>query len=213
MVQRHQWRTRVFRDKVEPKSHLWRPLALFYIIMIYMENLRLLTIQRTINKMLNDRGYVLEKDNVRVLKFKKKEEKLLVFFYNEENINIKHFKTIFQEMIETNIHHAIIITKSITKFSKKISDAALPKFILEFFQEKELLYNITEHELVPKHTLLNSEEKQQILETLRCSDYQLPHMLINDPISRYYGLQCGQVVKIERSSETSGKYTAYRIVM
>jgi DNA-directed RNA polymerases I, II, and III subunit RPABC1 len=34
---------------------------------------------------------------------------------------------------------------------------------LEYFQEKELLVNITEHELVPKHYPLSDEEKRELL--------------------------------------------------
>ena len=35
---------------------------------------------------------------------------------------------------------------------------------LELFQEKELLVNITEHELVPKHFPIDDREKKALLE-------------------------------------------------
>ena len=35
---------------------------------------------------------------------------------------------------------------------------------LELFQEKELLVNITEHELVPKHFPIDDKEKRALLE-------------------------------------------------
>jgi DNA-directed RNA polymerase I, II, and III subunit RPABC1 len=34
----------------------------------------------------------------------------------------------------------------------------------EYFQFKELLVNITKHQLVPKHQLLNNDEKLKLLE-------------------------------------------------
>lgn len=37
------------------------------------------------------------------------------------------------------------------------------KVHLEYFEEKELIVNITEHELVPKHHPLSEEEKKQLL--------------------------------------------------
>lgn len=37
------------------------------------------------------------------------------------------------------------------------------QYKIEAFQESELLVNITKHELVPKHTVLTPEEKNELL--------------------------------------------------
>lgn len=47
----------------------------------------------------------------------------------------------------------------------------------------------------------------------RLRDYQLPKILVSDPVARYLGLKKGNVVKIVRPSETAGRYVTYRIAI
>lgn len=76
-----------------------------------------------------------------------------------------------------------------------------------------IIVNITHHELVPKHIRLSNEEKKDLLTRYRLKESQLPRIQSEDPIAKYLGLKRGQVVKIIRRSETSGRYASYRICL
>ncbi|KRX11178.1 RNA polymerase, subunit H/Rpb5 C-terminal [Pseudocohnilembus persalinus] len=99
------------------------------------------------------------------------------------------------------------------KQNKQVADKLFQSGFLEIFDEKNLVYNITKHTLVPKHQPLNSKEKSDLLAKYKIKENQLPKILINDPVSKYFGMRRGDVFKIIRTSETAGKYITYRICM
>jgi RNA polymerase Rpb5, C-terminal domain len=50
---------------------------------------------------------------------------------------------------------------------------------VEFFTEAQLLVNITQHVLVPRHEVLTAEEKSAILLRYKVKDTQLPRILVS----------------------------------
>jgi DNA-directed RNA polymerase I, II, and III subunit RPABC1 len=164
-------------------------------------------------------------------------DQMFVFFPDEPKIGIKTVKNYCQRMQEENISRAIIVVQQgMTPSAKQALVDMAPKYILEQFLESELLINITEHELVPKHEVLTPEEKTELLTRYKLKDNQLMRIQSSDPVARYYGLKRGQVstnkhlifyqvsncylidcssqvVKIIRPSETAGRYVSYRLVV
>ena len=136
-------------------------------------------------------------------------------------------------MQEENISRALIVVQvGMTPSAKQALVDMAPKYILEQFREAELMINITEHELVPEHVVMTTDEKKELLARYKLKEHQLPRIQQSDPVARYFGLKRGQVyietclnviysmacnihlqvVRIIRSSETAGRYVTYRLV-
>jgi len=140
------------------------------------------------------------------------EDQIFVFFSEEKNVSIKTMKKFIQILEDKKINRGIIIyADKMTPSAKKVITAMTQHYILEEFEEASLLVNITRHTLVPRHEVLAPPEKKALLEKYRLKETQLPRIQLADPVARYYGLRRGQVVKVTRPSETSGRYASYRI--
>ena len=78
--------------------------------------------------------------------------------------------------------------------------------------EKETKIEVEKHEFVPKHEPVSGDE-EKLLTVLGIQKLQLPKILRNDPAIRELKLKYGDIVKITRKSETSGKAVYYRVVV
>jgi DNA-directed RNA polymerase I, II, and III subunit RPABC1 len=141
-------------------------------------------------------------------------EKLRVYFPQDEKFNIKVLRFFCENMHEKGIRRGIfLLPGKITPRTRQALAEVAPTFLLEVFFQWEMLVDITKHYLVPEHKVLTEEEKQAMLKRCKVKDTQLPRMLPDDPISRYFALRPGQVVKIFRKSPNAGRYVTYRICL
>lgn len=205
------------------------------------ETYKLWRVRKTIMQLCHDRGYLVTQDEldqsldgfkaqfgdkpserrpgradliVLVAHNDDPTDQMFVFFPEEPKVGVKTIKTYCQRMQEENIHRAIIVVQhGMTPTAKQSLGDMAPKYILEQYLEAELLINITEHMLVPEHIVMTPEEKKELLERYKLKESQLPRIQQSDPVSRYFGLKRGQVVKIVRPSETAGRYVTYRLVV
>jgi DNA-directed RNA polymerase subunit H (RpoH/RPB5) len=74
-------------------------------------------------------------------------------------------------------------------------------------------FDITKHNLVPKHVKLSDKEKKQLLEKYNITLNELPKILASDPAVKDLSLKAGDIVKIERKSKTAGNTEYYRGVI
>jgi DNA-directed RNA polymerase I, II, and III subunit RPABC1 len=141
------------------------------------------------------------------------DDQIFVFFPEDPKVGVTPVRKYCTRMKQHEATRGIIVVKEgITPFAKTAIDEMRPKYKLEHFKQIELLVDITEHELVPEHQVLNDEEKAKLLARYKLTESQLPRLQVNDPVARYFGLDRAQVVKIIRPSETAGRYVTYRIV-
>ena len=72
--------------------------------------------------------------------------------------------------------------------------------------------DISKNELVPKHIILNDNEKQELMDQYKITLRQLPRILLSDPVIMHMGGKIGDVIKILRKSP-SGETIYYRVVV
>lgn len=201
------------------------------------ETAKLWKVNRTIHELVKDRGFQVSDDEIHMdlatfrshyanqsgtidrsqLNFftnhqNNPMEQIFVFFSDERSVGVKTMRKLLGILEEKNIQRGIIVFPgNMTPSARKVIVAMASQYRLEEFSESDLLVNITHHTLVPKHDVLTPEQKKTLLERYRLKETQLPRIQLADPVARYYGLRRGQVVKITRPSETSGRYASYRI--
>jgi len=119
------------------------------------------------------------------------------------------------EGIETGIKYDELILISKIPFStvskKCISDLRYTDHWIFF--DKELIFNVSKHVYVPKHTLMDAEKSKAIKKTYK----HMEQISEDDPIVKYFGWKVGGVVLIER--DVSGldmmidTYIAKRVIV
>lgn len=79
---------------------------------------------------------------------------------------------------------------------------------------KQLQFNITRHTLVPKHIKCGQEEVEELLKKyMLVSKTQLPILLRDDPVARYYNFKSGDIIKIYSTNLGMNQhYIFYRCV-
>ncbi|KAF8072025.1 RNA polymerase [Lyophyllum atratum] len=201
------------------------------------ESARLWKVNRTIHELVKDRGFLVSDDEIHLdlptfrltyasesgvvdrnkLNFytssrANPSDQIFVFFTEEKSVGVKTMRKLLGILEEKSIQRGIIVFPgNMTPSARKVIVAMAAQYRLEEFSESDLLVNIVHHTLVPRHDVLSPEEKKVLLEKYRLKETQLPRIQLADPVARYYGLRRGQVVKITRPSETSGRYASYRI--
>jgi DNA-directed RNA polymerase I, II, and III subunit RPABC1 len=157
-------------------------------------------------EMFEQRGYnIIEQDEDKITAIKEDGKHICAFMANTPKFNVERVQEYISLMNELNITHSIVVYKeTATPMAKKVVSSS-NEMIIELFTEEELQYNITKHILVPLHQKLSKEETAIFKKKY---GVKFPTLLKNDPISRFYGYERGDIIKVTRK----GGYITYRIV-
>jgi len=153
-----------------------------------------------------------DKDTVIYLvKVPKEKKKILIRCIPEEGtVGIAIVNRMQKAMKEANVERGIIITSGRYTHAAKIN---AKKKGIELLPRTFPTFDIFRHELVPKHEILTSKEREQVLKEYRIQPYQLPQIKASDPAVKAIGAKPGDILRIIRKSPTAGKHIAYRYVV
>lgn len=141
-----------------------------------------------------------------VVKYNNEEFYLKIIPYKLNTINKSED---IESFLNNYIDHKKIFV--ILPGSTKIEKQLLEFNNTEVFNDVDLLVNIIDNNLIPKHILLTDEEANNILNEYKINKDNLQRILSGDRIAKYYNVKAGQIVKIIRPSITAGEEIIYRV--
>lgn len=167
-------------------------------------------VYKTCIEMLDQRGYSTIHHNnddtsSLFMAIDSDDNNISVIFIGDIKLTVQHIRQYLGEMDVINCPQCIIIYgNSVTPAAKKFAHDNEDKKV-ELFSESELMYNITKHNYVPKHTRLSASGAEEFKDKYGTS---FPCLHFTDPVSRFYAFSIGDVIEIEDLDEI----VKYRIV-
>lgn len=158
---------------------------------------------------------IVEKDEVKegqllTIKNKKGETFLLWAVSEVSTVGIRFVNQLSKKVTSKELTGGILISNGKYTYSARANSK---KKGIELIPSKFPAFNIFDHDLVPKHQILTPEEKENVLKQYKVKPYQIPFLKTSDTIAIVIGAKAGDLLKIERKSQTAGEHTYYRYVV
>lgn len=110
-----------------------------------------------------------------------------------------------------NQYKFFVLLQGSNKIEKQLLEGEYDKDKIEVFTDEELLINVVDSFLVPKHIVLSDEEAAKYMKEYKLDRDNMMKIYTGDPIAKYYNMKPKQIVKIIRPSITAGEEIALRI--
>lgn len=139
------------------------------------------------------------------------EGKVIVYcILSQGTVGVAYVNQLAKILEEEKLSGGIVVTRG--RYTQAAKKKAL-KNRIELIPRIFPAFNLFDHEFVPKHEILPSDEREKLLAKYRTQPYQLPRIRTSDPAVKAIGAKAGDIVKIMRDSATAGKYVSYRYVV
>ena len=174
----------------------------------------------TLKTMLTERGFKAEKfepigtplDETKMYTF----NGMLVIFSTKTRVTDRELNN-FIEYAKENNHTAGIMVVSPSRASDTTLTALRNHItvrenpLVQIFEIRHLQFDISKHRKVPKHRIINDEERTEMLKKFKLQKPdQLPKIDSQDAMARWIGARPGDVVEVTGMCETSGENKRYR---
>lgn len=164
----------------------------------------------------DDNTYAIDLDNPVKSDFDDKEynknfnsKKIMVRLIPQKIVGVNKSPVIKEFIDSYRMTHKILVFDGI---SEKAKHSILSTPNTEVFIEPFFMINLLEHIDSPRYEILNDNEVKELIESYNTKKNQLMKILTTDPVSAYFNLKRGQVLRIIRNSEQTINTVAYRIV-
>lgn len=167
---------------------------------------------------LNDISILQDKDELDMEVKNDDGHIIRVLFSVNKTLRVKNISEIIEEEYASNLKpddDLIFIVKddmnqTMRDYVKNLYYSE--KQFVTLFYLPVLQFNILEHNFVPKHIVLSSEQKESVYKQYNIQDDEmLPEISRFDPVAMVIGLRPGQLCRIVRTSKTAIQSDYYRI--
>jgi DNA-directed RNA polymerase subunit H len=139
-----------------------------------------------------------------------KEKTLVWCILGQATVGIVAMNQLYKVLKEKELERAIVVTEG--RYTHAVKQGAKKKNV-ELLLKSFPVFDIFEHALVPRHEILTTKERADLLAKYKVKPYQMPQVTSTDPAVKAIGAKPGDVLRIIRKSSTAGEHIAYRYVV
>ncbi len=157
-------------------------------------------------------------------------DKMLLLFSKGKKLLLVYFHPLNSKLCQSDMNyiHNLLTEKKAQHLIIVANNRATPKVFnvlgiigpnAQLFSENELMFNVTRHQLVPKHTRLDGSSRESVIKTFTTLPDGKQHldlfpgMFTNDPIAKYYNFKVNDIIHIERPRKDGFFDISYRTVI